>query len=174
MINKKYYCFFVVVLCLVISNLNVYGCEWGYYYDYRIEGQTSLLQESKYEFNSEDIEEKIYELFANLVAINYNENRYNLINKDVDIKSVYFDKGKLEVSFSKEVLNYGGTMWETDMIDQFLSTFFSVEEVESISFYINRETTLFVEGTEIVDFNRNQLKGRLKRDNENRNRKVEY
>lgn len=169
MFNKKYSVFFIVVLCLVIANLNVYACGYGYYYDYKISGESSLLQENKYEFNSKDIEEKAYELFANLVIINYNENRYNLVNQDSSIKSVYFDKGKLEVSFSKEILNYGGTMWEADMIDQLICTFFSIKEVENISFYINRETTLFEEGTEIIDFNRKQLEERIKQNAKNRN-----
>ena len=169
MINKKCKSFFVVVCCLIISTGSVYASECGYYYDYKIEEQSALLQGNKYKFSSEDIEEKTYELFANLVAINYNESSYNLVNKDADIKSVYFDKGKLEVSFSKEILNYGGTMWEADMIDQLLCTFFSIKEVKSVSFYINRETTLFVEGTEIIDFNRNWLEERLKLHAEYRN-----
>jgi len=168
LINKKCKGFFIVALCLIICNLNVYASVCGYYYDYKIDGEEILLQENKCEFNSEDIEEKIYELFANLVSINYNENSYNLVNQDTQIKSVYFNEGQLEVSFSEEILNYGGTMWEADMIDQLLCTFFSIKDVESISFYINRETTLFVEGTEIIDFNREKLEERIKQNAENR------
>lgn len=168
MINKKSRCLYIFILCLIILNLSVYASDCGYYYDYKIDGQSGLLQENKCEFNSQDIEEKACELFANLVSINYNENSYNLVDQDAQVKSVYFKEGKLEVSFSKEMLNYGGTMWEADMIDQLLCTFFSIEDVESISFYINRETTLFVEGTEIIDFNRGELEERIKQNAENR------
>ncbi|MBC7958899.1 MAG: GerMN domain-containing protein [Vallitaleaceae bacterium] len=62
--------------------------------------------------------------------------------------------GHLLLDFSQQLLNYGGTSWEEALVDELLSTAFSVDGVQWVTIRIDGECQNLVEGTTINRYTR--------------------
>ncbi|PKM94062.1 MAG: hypothetical protein CVU84_11380 [Firmicutes bacterium HGW-Firmicutes-1] len=62
--------------------------------------------------------------------------------------------GELLLDFSEELLNYGGNMWEEQLVALILDTAFSFEKIQYVTVTINGEVKNFVEGTTINRYTR--------------------
>lgn len=113
-------------------------------------------------FKSHTKEEQIYEVFEKIKGINYNNKQVQFIPEHTQILNTTFEEEHCTIVFNKDILSYGGTAYETYMINQLAYNFLSVEGIDSITFLIAERGTLFVEGTEIVRVGWPELMERMK------------
>ena len=130
-----------VVVMMNYLNLSVQAVEEdteiGYYYIYQLEDAENIaLTAVKHEFDEDvSVVDKVNKLFALLIQLKYNENQMTLFPDDAQFKGAIFREGVLEIEFSKELLNYGGTAWEEGLVKQIIYTVFSLDEIEELTVF---------------------------------------
>jgi len=120
--------------------------------------EQQVEEERKQWMEDAKIEANIREEFNCLIE---NE-KINLLPKGTKVEYVIFISNNLYINFSKEILNYGGTMWEEEMINNILEIAFEDEEVETVTIAIEGEIKNFVEGTIINMYTRDKWLERKK------------
>lgn len=149
----------LVVSVGIITNTHVEGTRViDLYYYVQEETQDVKLIKSSSKVKRGSTEEMLLETLGKLLD-NNNEDITFIPEKAV-VNMVIFFSGELYVDFSKELLNYGGTMWEEGMVNQILSVIFQFQEVEKVTFYIDGKRENLVEGTVINGYTRSEWKER--------------
>jgi hypothetical protein len=85
---------------------------------------------------------------------NVNDGEFNVFPDGTKVNDVLYYDGEVVIDFSQEILNYGGMMWEDEIINQILSTVFLNLEIEEVTLTIDKNLYYFVEGTEINGYTR--------------------
>ncbi len=128
-----------------------------YYYELDNSGFEELKDE-KIIIRSSSTEDRIYRTMTHLLE--NDNNKITCIPKNVKVSFILMMHGYLELEFSEEILNYGGTMCEAGMLNQILATLFSIEEVEKITLYIQGHDNIFVEGAVVNEYTRDEWQER--------------
>lgn len=166
MINFKRTSIYLLLILLFVSNYSIQiraetdnNEDSGYYYIYEcVDEETYKLSGIETKFEEDlDIEQKINKLFALLSELKYNENQITLLPESTKLLSCISDEGKVELNFSKEFINYGGTAWEKGLVEQVLTTAFSLAEVKEVTIFIDSEKIPLVEGTEVYGYTRENI-----------------
>lgn len=113
---------------------------------------TTITTSSQELCNETPIENQMSEAF-NQLLLPSNE-VFQLIPEGTHLNKVIVVDGDLLLDFSEELLEYGGTLWEDELIHLLLSTAFSNESIKSVTITINEQTENFVEGTTINGYTR--------------------
>lgn len=116
-------------------------------------GEDKIVEYSKQELDDRHMEVLVWNTLQTLFQ-NKNDNP-TLIPKNVKINNMLLINGELEVELSKEILNYGGSMWEQGLIDEILTTIFCIDEIKQVTLTIE-DRSVFVEGSEINGYTRNE------------------
>lgn len=94
------------------------------------------------------------------ILMSRNEQDLYLIPEGSRLNKVIVLNDEVLLDFSEELLEYGGTLWEEELIKQLLDTAFSFEEIQYVTITIDGEIKNFVEGTTINRYTReNWMKG---------------
>lgn len=109
----------------------------------------------------QNVEEEIIKLFEILTTLDYNENQIQLIPEEAAIELCLFDNGHVDVVFSEQLDSYGGSTHEFFMVNQLLYMVFELEEIKTVSFYIE-DRDVFAEGTLINNYTEEQFIERMK------------
>ncbi|TCT12154.1 hypothetical protein EDC18_11460 [Natranaerovirga pectinivora] len=105
------------------------------------------------------VESKVRILCDNLFN---NEDEYiSLIPGTPEIIYLDYKDQHLELTVTNDIMNYGGNSWEWDLVNQLLSTLFSVDEINRVTINIYGEA-YFREGTVINQYTREQWNERKK------------
>jgi hypothetical protein len=107
---------------------------------------------------NDSMEKRIKSLMTQLLE---NEGEFlTTIPLGTELLEIKIDNSYLELTFSNDIMEYGGTLTEWCMINQILATLFSVNDIEKVSLYIKDEGNLFVEGTVINSYTREEWEKR--------------
>jgi spore germination protein GerM len=137
----------------------------AFYYDFDEEGKEVLICEVMDLEEDNNIEENIKYTLTYLFD-NIND-RYTFIPESVKVSNILYINGSLYVEVSSDMLNYGGNMRESAIVDQLLCTVFSFDEINDFTLEIEGEREFLVEGTIINGYTRDKWNERMKLDNEN-------
>ena len=116
------------------------------------------------QIEEEQIQEGINSLFhwaplENLTRIP-TKNRYSYIPKGTELLGISLVDGECTIYVSKEITQYGGTYWETKLVDQLLSTIFTFPTVQKITLFIEEYEIYLPEGTKLQQYQRSQWEER--------------
>lgn len=156
-INKS-----IMVICMVmelISSLTMLEQNIFYYDLTKSEAGKMINQEIEFTCNKNIEEDIIYtlkQLFSNEHILT------TFIPNGVRVTNILYINNSLEIEISNELLDYGGTMRENMLIDQILATIFDFDEINELTIYIEDSDNLFVEGTSIEKYTRNDWEERMK------------
>lgn len=137
----------------------------AFYYDFDEEGKEVLIYEVMDLEEDSNIEENIKYTLTYLFE-NRND-KYTFIPEGVNVSNILYINGSLYVEVSSDMLNYGGNMRESAIVNQLLCTVFSFDEVNDFTFEVEGDREFLVEGTIINGYTRDKWKERMKLDNEN-------
>ncbi len=129
-----------------------------FYYVFDENGHERFIEdiiEFEHQGNDEaNIKYGLQELFDN------HRNLNSAVPEGVIIKRILYINGSLDVEVSKDIMNYGGTAREVEMVNQILATVFAYDKVEKFTLLIQENGKLLVEGTEINGYTRDEWEER--------------
>lgn len=144
-IKKNILYVLIIVFILLITELvycNENKQQYETYYYYSLDNEDMVWENEEVEFNYANFDESLNSFFYNYF------NNHNLICMPVDTTflETYYDNGNLFINISPEILNHGGSFYESVLLSQIFRTALSINGVNSVTILINNSFVYMPEG----------------------------